>query len=56
MKKVWVTSPMIEGQIYRYGEEVDETLPGVTGYITNNKNSYRIEEKKRPTTRKKRRF
>jgi len=46
---------MIDGRIYRYGEEVDETKPGVAGYITQNPNSYKTEEGKK-VIRKKRGF
>jgi len=50
MKKTWTTCPMIEGRIYRYGEEVDETQPGVAGYIAANPSSYKtqIEKKTKP--------
>lgn len=44
---------MIEGHIYRYGEEVDETKPGVAGYIAANSGSYKTEEKRQPRTTKK---
>lgn len=47
---------MIDGRIYRYGEEVDKTKPGVAGYVGANPGSYRIEKKQPKVIRKKRRF